>query len=630
MTITLEEYLKSIQEKEKATKEPDEVTEMFKKNAEAIINLAEQPKVKICSDYDCDGLTSAYIMRQTLLSLNPNMQVEVEPNDRRGSYGVNSSIENSDNTPHIILDMGSNQLDLLDKKVGEGCYIVVDHHLVEDENLLKRFKDNNDGSLCNPHIFNKDDSLNAQYCTAGLTYRIYEECEKMCKELNKPFHTSEKQENTLIALSAIGTATDVVNVLDTHSLNRDILKRGIKAIDNATRDNFDYKIGCMLTMNKISEQTTANQLAFNTGSFINATSRMSEIMEMNGAKKFFDVMTNDNYKGYAFARELEYLQDMNLLRKDITDRVYQTEQYKNFVKEQTVGEKVTDNIGVFVIPNDVEMPHNLAGLIASKLSDSIDKSVVVLMQTESGNYAGSGRGGTNVATPLYDFIKEVTTENNISMTFGGHKQAIGISNLQKDDLDKFLNGIEKNLDKMQNISNKDKYVLPIEEFLKPNAYELLKQCEPLGYGNQPPCVQCEGKEIYKNSGFKRKNGIERADWKDVKFSVPVDIKIEGEDGKIISKKSTERISAVDWSYNPEKYPNDKEGKISFIAELGTNTFRGTTSLQLTAKFDRLQYIDRAKELGVLAEKPNNKEDVENEQTSKQDNTNKDDYDDFDL
>lgn len=625
MNITLEEYLKSIQEKEKATKEPDEVTEMFKKNAEAIINLSEQSKVKICSDYDCDGLTSAYIMRQTMLSLNPKMEVEVEPNDRRGSYGVSSNIENPDNTPHIILDMGSNQLDLLDKNVGKGCYIVVDHHLVEDESLLERFKSNNDGSLCNPHIFNKDDSLNAQYCTAGLTYRIYEECEKMCKELNKPFHTSEKQENTLVALSAIGTATDVVNVLDTHSLNRDILRRGINAIDNATKDNFDLKIGCMLTMNKISEHTTATQLAFNTGSFINATSRMSEVMEMNGAKKFFDVMTNDSYKGYSFARELEYLQEINLLRKEITDKVYQTEQYKSFVKEHTTGEKVTDNIGVFVIPNNVEIPHNLAGLIASKLSDSVDKSVIVLMQTQNGDYAGSGRGSTSVATSLYDFVKEVVKENDISINFGGHTQAIGISNLPKEQVDTFISGIEKNIDKMQSISNKDKYVLSIEEFLKPNAYELLKQCEPIGYGNEPPCVQCEGKEIYKNSGFKRKNGVERADWKDVKFSVPIVRTEEDEDGKMITKKTTERISAIDWNYNPEKYPNDKDGKISFISELGTNTFKGKTDLQLTAKFDRLQYIDRAKELGILIDKSDNKENIENDQ-----NNIADDFDEFDL
>lgn len=626
MNITLEEYLKHIQEQEQATKEPDEVTEMFKKNAEAVINLSEQPKVKICSDYDCDGLTSAYIMRQTLLSLNPDMQIEVEPNDRRGSYGINDKIENADNTPHIILDMGSNQLDLLDKNVGEGCYIVIDHHLIEDKETLEKFKNNNDGSLCNPHCFNEDDSLNAQYCTAGLAYRIYEECKNMCKELGKPFHTSEKQENTLVAVSAIGTATDVVNVLDVHSNNRDILKRGIEAIDNATKDNFDLKIGCMLTMNKISEQTTATQLAFNTGSFINSTSRMSEVMEMNGAKKFFDVMTNDNFKGYSFARELEYLQEMNLLRKEITDKVYQTEQFKNFVKEHTTGEKVTDNIGVFVIPKDIEVPHNLAGLISNKLSESTDKSIIVLTQTKNGDYAGSGRGGSSIATSLYDFVKEVAQENNLSMTFGGHKQAIGISKLPKEEIDTFLAGIEKNLDKIKTVSVADRNILPISEFLKEDSYELLNKCEPLGHGNKLPCVKCEGKEVYRNSGFKRKNGVERPDWKDVKFNVSVDVKMEDENGKAISKKKSERLSAVDWSYSPEKYLADDKGNISFVAELSVNTFKGDGSLQLTAKFDRLQYIERAKELGISFEKADKTDDGKNEQ-----NTNiTDDFDEFDI
>jgi single-stranded DNA-specific DHH superfamily exonuclease len=329
---------------------------------------------------------------------------------------------------------------------------------------------------------------------------------------------------------------------------------------------------------------------------------MCEVMNDNGAKRFFNAMTDDKCKGYSFAKELEYLQSMNKLRKEITDKVYTTEQFKEFTKEHTTGNKVTDNIGVFVVPKESDIPHNLVGLIANRLSSNTDKSIIVLVQKQDGNYTGSGRGGSSVATSLYDFTKEIAQENNLTMEFGGHKQAIGISNLPQEELGTFLQAIENNLDRVQTISNEEKYTFPITEFLREDGLEMLAKFEPIGQGNRLPFVECEGKEICKNSGFKKS----REDWKDVKFSLSID-------GK------TEKITSTDWSYSPDKYLNDDKGNISFTAELGTNTYRGETRLQLTSRFDRLQYIERAKELGKIEDKSSDKQ-------SEKD----DEHDEFDL
>lgn len=625
--ITFEQYYQNIVAKENATKEDDKVTEMLRQTANAVIQMSELPKVVIKSDYDCDGLTSAYQMLQLLKALNPDIQVDVQPNDRRGSYGLNSEVNNAENLPHIILDMGSNQLDLLDSNIGKGRYIVIDHHLVEDKDMLEQFRSNNDGRLCNPHTVNDDDTLNAQYCTAGLVYRIYEESKEICKANGRTFHTNEIQENTMSAVSAIGTATDIVNVLDVHSKNREILKRGIEAIDNATHQNFDEKIGALLTMTGISEKTTSTQLAFNAGAFINSASRMSAIMEMNGAKRLFDVLTNPEIKEYGFAKDMEYFQEMNTLRKELCDKVYQSPEYKKFVEEHTVGEKVLDNFGVFIIPDNVTIPHNLAGLVANKLAEGCDKSIIVLTKTGSGDYTGSGRSVSSIETSLYAFTKSIAEQYNLTAVFGGHNQAIGISNLPKKEMPVFLKGIEENLDKVKSVSFKDRDILNVKEFLNPDGFEILNKCEPLGQGNKPPCVLCEGKEIYKNSGFKRKNGEERKDWKDVKISV--DIETTDDAGKV--KTTKERLSATDWSYNPDKYiADEKKGIISFVAEVSVNTYKNDGSLQLTSKFDRLQYIERAKEMGITLKGTLKQNETDKNTLDSKENKEAEEFDEFDI
>ena len=238
MEITLDEIIKDVNEVERRACESEQTDEMITSTALEVVKTAlEKEKITILTDYDADGITSAYIMERLLKSVNPQCMVDVQCNDRRRSYGLDTEIQGDSDTSYIVCDMGCNQLNLAQERLGDDV-IIIDHHLFDDKEAEAKFASTANARLCNPHALNEDDSNNAQYCAAGLAYRIYCNAKEICATQQKEFHTSEKQENTVLAMACIGTATDMVSVLDPNSYNRKILKDGINIIDNADENNF--------------------------------------------------------------------------------------------------------------------------------------------------------------------------------------------------------------------------------------------------------------------------------------------------------------------------------------------------------------------------------------------------------
>ncbi len=149
-------------------------------------------------------------------------------------------------------------------------------HLIVDDAIRNAFADNTDNNkgLLNPHALHENDEMNAQYCATGLAYRVFQEMPALAQNKSIQPQITEKLENTMAVMAAIGTATDMVDVLDTHSNNREILKDGLRRIDNADEKDLDFVIGNMLARNNIPDGVTAHQLAFNVGAFLNSASRM--------------------------------------------------------------------------------------------------------------------------------------------------------------------------------------------------------------------------------------------------------------------------------------------------------------------------------------------------------------------
>lgn len=586
MQITLDEMIKRVQDAENRTAESPKTTAMLQGVADVLKDMAsDSAKITVLTDYDADGLTSAYIMEKAIKTLNPACEVDVRPNDRRGAYGLSEQALQSEDFGKdfgdglIVLDMGSNQIPLLEQAYGSGA-IVIDHHLVESPETKEKIVHNN--YYCNCHVLNDDDKQNAQYCTAGLAYRIYELAG--CKEL-----ADEKQNNTVLAIAAIGTAADMVDVLDEHSFNRQILKNGVKAVDEATPENFDFVVGYMLSKVRISENTTAHELAFNAGAFLNAGGRMSSIMEENGADRAYKAITAPDGKSATF-REIDFMQSINVQRKELVSKIISSPEYQEQLMQHKFGEMRDKNIAVLVLPDDT--PHAFAGLVAGRFEEAADKAVLCLSRnTKTGVYSGSGRNPESNDTSLMEFMQKAlgTLDPPLDIEYGGHADALGISRLgenSKDpekELSRLIEAINDNADLMVRKDVSDTVSIAPSEFFAEDAMDKLKALEPTGIGLQLPSVHLSGTEIYRNTRLRDSStGQNRDDWKRITLN---------QDGV--------KLQITDWSYSELAYPQSgkKNNEIEVTATASLNNYGGE-HIEFSAKFDRGAFLERAKELGI--------------------------------
>lgn len=561
--VTLDDLIAEVHTKEAATQEPAEVTAKIGEVSKLIEGAAmSTDRLKILTDYDADGICSAYIMEKTIRSVNPDADIEVICNDRRNPYGVPKDISAEENTRYIVLDMGSNELDYIRNTFGVDT-IILDHHLIEDDEARKAFI--NDNTLLNPHSMADKDGDSAKYCATGLAYRVYQ----TVSETNKEFQHDVKQDNTVAIMACIGTVTDMVDVLDTKSNNREIIKNGLKLIDNADETNTNFVIGHMLAQCGIGkEDVTAHQIAFNVGAFINSASRMSEITQENGAMKMYNAISGNEHSARTYF-EISSLVRLNSERKNYIQNM-QDENYHGFIEQHRFNDD--KNIAVFLL--DDNTPSAFCGLMAGKLTESTGKAVICLTYNEeSGLWSGSGRNGENM-TSLKGFIDNVVNTldmENVNIKYGGHNDAIGISEL--DNLVKFATALDNHSELLQKNDN-ERVILKIDasEIGSQETLQKLQALEPTGTGFKLPPVIIEGKELRKNQGFLKGH----KDWKKISIKdLPVQVN--------------------DWSYSPDIYPQDKKGNIKLLADISIGTYGGQHT-ELTAKWDKNFFQHRQSEL----------------------------------
>ena len=558
--ITIEELYQKTEKLNEKAKTTDIEAPFVRRNiadtAERIAYAAgHSGSVAILTDYDADGICSAYIMQKTLQGMNPDLQVDVVCNDRRGAYGVPSFVVPDADTQYIILDMGSNELDNIREKFGRDTCIIY-HHLIEDENIRYSFMF--DTALLNPHCLNKDDSLNADYCATGLAYRIYTELAE-----HYPALSEQKMQNTIQAVACIGTVTDMVNVADEHSQNRFIIQQGLDVIRHADRNNMDATLLYVLEQTKaLNETVTAKDIAFNTGSFINSASRMSSIIQDNGAMLMYQALTGTD------TGKIDTLLALNQQRKDMV-KALQDDRYHTFLQQ----ERFSDNkIAVYVAEN---IPPAFCGLVAGKLTEATDKAIICLSwHDDTQTFSGSGRN-TAGQSSLKEFIDRVVSSpeaEGIEIKYGGHTDAIGISGLN--DADLLITAIKAHEQEMTRQEQEVTVLkLPVAEMLNPETIKDLQLLEPFGTGFKLPPVLLEGTLDNPKTLAGNKS------WKNF----------------ILTDTEHNSIKVTDWSFAYEKYPVDMQGQAKFLAEVSVSNFRGT-HIECSTVWNHQAYQERIQEL----------------------------------
>lgn len=571
--ITLQDMLKKQEQLEESTTEPKLLVRKLVNTAKEIHKAAKEGEVKIVTDYDADGICSAYIIRALVKEINENANVEVICNDRRNAYGVPQELKGDGKSRYIVLDMGSNELEHIFSAFGDNT-IVVDHHIIEDKEANISFE--RDSTLLNPHAFPLSDGSFSDYCATGLAQRLF----FYTKRIDSTFIPSEKTENTIKIMGAIGTIADCVNVIDTHSYNRKIIRDGMRCIDNADKTNIEETIGVFLSACGLNKcDVTSQTIAFNVAPVINAASRMSSIENMNGAQFVFDTLTAppclDTYY------RIEKCIEMNNARKTFVNEIINSDECRDAVAQEM---KNDNNIFVYILPENT--PTAMAGLIAGKMASRTSKAVIALTyDTEKGYYTGSCRNADDITTSLKEFVDSIASDIP-DFEYGGHADAMGVSKITPAALDMLMRKIDaegKNIERKDEAEIERLVLLPTDietekDVVNKDTVETLKALEPFGTGWKLPLAQFKGKELYRDGNFLPNKATGQK-----KDPTRKTVKV---------KIGTGEVKIKDWDYSPDKYPQFSDKKtIMALARLELNRMISPTTkeqvegLQLTAETD---------------------------------------------
>ncbi len=513
----------------------DEVNEWFKKHynhqyridlLNEAVEMTRQYKdrnILIVGDYDADGITSTSILVLALRWAGfKNVSYRIPKRFSEG-FGINENIiDEADNGLIITCDNGFAQTDVISKAKNKGLKVIIlDHHLAEVDNGLQVISPADiaiDPSAM-PHTADFDG-----YCGAGLCYKFAE----ILLDYDKTMLSK------LMSLAAIGTVADVMKL---RSENYVIVRNGMKCMVNYNTS----MPGLYAILNKANliSHITAKDIGFKIGPVINAASRMND----TGANGVIEILTFEGpYE--EILESVDHLFAVNDLRKDLENEA--------LIKAEEVIEGEWDKKAPLIITLR-DTHEGILGIIAGKLAEKYSVPAVVLTNIEGGRLKGSARTFGD-----YDIKEHFDEASNTLLVYGGHKEAGGLTLLEKN-YDAFVSIMhEKSSDFVSEVNNDTYYDFEISASEVPDMIKELSKYEPFGEGNPLP--------VFKVKDF---TTIEK--WGEFK-------KIMGKNKD--SVKVFSRYADAVGIGQAEKLKYFTSGNLSFIGTLSDNYYNNNVTHQI--------------------------------------------------
>jgi len=413
--------------------------------------VSSRKTVGIFMDYDADGVCAGAIIYKTILALGGKCEYYVP--QRSEGYGLSNSAIDYFKTKNIGLvvtvDCGIRNIDEVEYAKGRGVEIIVtDHHLVGDD--LPR-------ALAIVHPSLDNDSSQSQYSGAGVAFQL-------AREL------LDKDEKTkwLLDLASISTVADVVPLLQD---NRIIVKYGLLVINKTKNLGLRH----LIERAGLSEKEIGTyELGYMIAPRLNAAGRLAKPVD-----SFLLLTTKKSDEAKQLSEKLNRYNEerQKQLSESMAEALLDTKKNKLY------------NNKIIVLRGDWN--EGIVGLIAGRVTQEYHLPSIVLTKVD-GKLKGSARSISKI-----DITKLISKFGKYLLSFGGHKQAAGLS-LQNKNYKLFKDALEKEAGKMKDDIFKSK--LEIDALLRMDDINMrfvrdLQKLSPFGMGN-PQIVLClEGIEI---------------------------------------------------------------------------------------------------------------------------------------
>lgn len=458
----IEAYLNTAPEK---LYDPFLLKDMEKAVEKLLEAISQRKKIRIIGDYDVDGISAAYILKEGLSMLSADADYRV-PNRVKDGYGLNDSMIDAakkDGIDVIVTcDNGIAAADTVEYANSLGMTVIVtDHHEVpfetDDENN-KCYNIPNAYAVVNP----KQQDCNYPFsgiCGATVAYKLIQALFRK-KGIKVPA--------TFLEMAAFATICDMMELKDE---NRILVKCGLESMKRT--ENIGLRAlfqVCEISPDKLG----AYHIGFICGPCFNATGRLDvadRAIELLSAKTFDEAVL--------IARELK---DLNEQRKSMTNQGVQ------MADEYIASHKLENQDVLLVYLPDCH--ESIAGIIAGRIKEKYYKPAIVLTDGEEA-VKGSARSIEN-----YNIYEKLTECKEYLLKFGGHQKAAGLS-LTKENIEP----LRQKLNEQSGLTPEDfeeKIVIDVPmpiSYITKELIEQLTMLEPFGIGNEKPVFAQKGVRI---------------------------------------------------------------------------------------------------------------------------------------
>ena len=417
--------------------------------------------ILVFADYDCDGITSGYVMtdglRKVRDTINSKAKIMIHYPERKEGYGLSQIIAEQcvKKNVHLVITVDNGisahkPMQYLSKHNVD--VIITDHHpLIGNDDIP------NSVTVVDPKYFIAD-SNRSYLAGVGVAWDVIRALVHVVlfkKNISHNINT-----NHYIDVVALGTVSDVMPISPE---NAAIIQSGLYYMNNVESSNPFFK------EYRKELPITVKDLAWKIAPDINAAGRMDDVYAASEA-----IFDNTNT-----AQNVKKLQKYNYKRKKLTDEKMANFKYFN--------KNVYNLDDSFVIYNVADKnAAGVIGIIAGKMTDEYSLCPCYACNSYDGILKGSVRCSIDI--PLQTILKSAKALNLIN-NFAGHNTACVLEMPEKN-IEDFLKFFSTEYKKLNITTNDDDIIADGEaslSIISENNMEVFNRI-PYANGDEPKFI----------------------------------------------------------------------------------------------------------------------------------------------
>lgn len=414
--------------------------------------IADDRRIVIYGDYDCDGVTSTALLMKVLGALTENLTYYIPSRIDEG-YGLNKDAIDkilADGGEVIVtVDCGAVSADEVAYAHEKGLQTVVtDHHTIKDVMAP--------GIVVNPQAPGDTYPFRG-LAGVGVAY-------KLALALSRRTEIPHSLLTEVLELAAVGTIADVMPLVDE---NRTIVKYGLRLMRLGCRNK---GLSRLIDLAGIRRETMkASDVAFGIAPRINAAGRLGDASL--GVRMLLAEDPDE------VERCCRALMDANEERRALQEEA--------FLRCLSAAEEALAAGEEFLLLEATESHEGILGIVAGKIKERVRRPVVLLSRSGDA-YKGTGRSVENV-----DLFQMLNRYRDRFLRFGGHRAACGFT-IAAEEVDALRCDLNRDLKELH-AEKEDIFAEDLRAEAKltpaqatPKLAEALELLEPCGAGNEQP------------------------------------------------------------------------------------------------------------------------------------------------